>query len=289
MRLDDRYSAWLDGELADDEVAELEAELAADPELQEEFEALRSVRDLIRAESMVAMQAGALDRIIAEVAAEDSVDDDIVVVADEPAPAPVVSLDERRRRIPTFAAVAASFAIIVSVVGGLGGETTLPAVGELVARHDAAAAEMPLDGGDMDKMDDDMAGDMPSMTDSMEMMAAEIDDDLVHAIYESSTGSLISVFRQDGDLDVDELVDEMDGGDTGEMDGLPAWGKDIGDLHVTVLDGDGYVWTIVHDVDAPMDDMMNDVMSDLPSRSSGARERLHDVAEAIVEPFGFGF
>ena len=127
------------------------------------------------------------------------------------------------------------------------------------------------------------------MTDSMEMMAAEIDDDLVHAIYESSAGSLISVFRQVGDLDVDELVDEMDGGDTGEMDGLPAWGKDIGDLHVTVLDGDGYVWTIVHDVDAPMDDMMNDVMSDLPSRSSGARERLHDVAEAIVEPFGFGF
>lgn len=288
MRLDDRYSAWLDGELADDEIAELEAELAADPELREEFEALRSVRDLIRAESMVAMQAGALDRIIAEVAATDTVDDDIVVVADEPAPAPVVSLHERRRRVPTFAAVAASFAIIVSVVGGLGGDTTLPAVGELVARHDAAAADMPLDGGDMDKMDD-MAGDMPAMTGSMEMMAAEIDDDLVHAVYESSTGSLISVFRQDGDLDVDELVDEMDGGDTGEMDGLPAWGKDIGDLHVTVLDGDGYVWTIVHDVDAPMDDMMNDVMSDLPSRSSGARERLHDVAEAIVEPFGFGF
>ena len=287
MRLDDRYSAWLDGELADDEIAELEAELATDPELREEFEALRSVRDLIRAESMVAMQAGALDRIIAEIAAEDAVDDDIVVTGG-PAPAPVVSLGERRRRVPTFAAVAASFAIIVSVVGGLGGDTTLPAVGELVARHDAAAAEMPLDGGDMDKMADDMADDMPAMAGSMEMMHAEIDDDLVHAVYESSTGSLISVFRQNGDLDVDELVDEMDGGDTGEMDGLPAWGKDIGDLHVTVLDGDGYVWTIVHDVDAPMDDMMNDVMSDLPSRSSGARERLHDVAEAIVEPFGFG-
>ena len=287
MRLDDRYSAWLDGELADDEIAELEAELEADPELREEVEALRSVRDLIRAESMVAMQAGALDRIIAEIAAEDAVDDDIVVTGG-PAPAPVVSLGERRRRVPTFAAVAASFAIIVSVVGGLGGDTTLPAVGELVARHDAAAAEMPLDGGDMDKMADDMADDMPAMAGSMEMMHAEIDDDLVHAVYESSTGSLISVFRQNGDLDVDELVDEMDGGDTGEMDGLPAWGKDIGDLHVTVLDGDGYVWTIVHDVDAPMDDMMNDVMSDLPSRSSGARERLHDVAEAIVEPFGFG-
>ncbi|MEM8709289.1 MAG: RseA family anti-sigma factor [Actinomycetota bacterium] len=285
MNLDDRYSAWLDGELDEHEIPELEAELAGDPELQAEFEALRSVRDLIRAEAMVAMRPGALERIVAEVEA-DLVDSAPTTAADPSPAAPVVSLAERRRRVPAFAAVAASFAIIVSVVGGLGGDTTLPAVGDLIARHDAAAADM---SGDMDMSEmDDMADDMPAMDGSMSMMAAEVDDDLVHAIYESSTGSVVSVFRQDGELDVDELVDEMDGGDTGVMDGLPMWGKDIGDLHVTVLDGDGYVWTIVHDVGAPMDDMMNEVMADLPSRDAGVRERLHDVAEAIVEPFGIG-
>ena len=65
MNLDDRYSAWLDGELDAPEVAELEAELAADPQLAEEFDALRSVRDLIRAEAMMAMPASSLDRIVA--------------------------------------------------------------------------------------------------------------------------------------------------------------------------------------------------------------------------------
>ncbi|MEO0493090.1 MAG: hypothetical protein AAF081_06715 [Actinomycetota bacterium] len=284
MNLDDRFSGYLDGELPAEERPEIEAALAADPELRAEFDALRSVRDLIRAEAMVVMRPGSFERIVAEVEA-DSGDDIIVVPEAEPVVAPVVALADRRRRVPTFAAVAASFAIIVSVVGGLGGETTLPAVGELIARHDAAAADMPTDTGDMD---DDMMASMPAMDDTMSMMGAEVDDDLVHAIYESSSGSVVSVFRQDGDLDVDELVDEMDGGDTGVMDGLPMWGKDIGDLHVTVLDGDGYVWTIVSDVDDTMDEVMTDAMADLPSRSSGVRERLHDVAEAIVEPFGFG-
>ena len=186
-----------------------------------------------------------------------------------------------RRRLPAIAAVAASFAIIVSVVGGLGGRTTLPAVGDLIARHDAAAADMPHE--PMDPMDD-----MPAMPGPMEMAHAEVEGDLVHAVYTSSGGAVVSVFRQDGDLDVDGLVDEMDGGETGEMDGKPMWSKDVGDRHITVVDGEGYVWTIVHAVDEPMDPMMDDMMGDLPTRDAGTRERLHDVAEAIVEPFGLG-
>ena len=276
MRLDDRYSAWLDGELDEAEIRALEAELAADPALADEFEALRSVRDLIRSEAMLAMPAASLDRIVAEVEAADA-------GAESPAPSPVVDLASRRRRVPTFAAVAASFAIIVSVVGGLGGSATLPAVGDLVARHDAAAAEMPdLDAGPMD--------DMPAMPGAMEMAHSEtIENDVVHAVYVTSSGSVVSVFRQEGDLDLDGLVDEMDGGDTGEMGGHPMWVKDIDDLHVVVVDGDGYIWTFINEVDEPMDSMMDDMMDELPVRSAGVRERLHDVAEAIVEPFGFGF
>ena len=279
MTLDDRYSAWLDGELDQAEIARLEAELEADPDLAVEFDALRSVRDLIRTEAMLAMPPASLDRIVAAV--EATADDEPAVAVDT-ARAPVVDLSARRRRVPTFAAVAASFAIIVSVVGGLGGSSTLPAVGDLIARHDAAAADMPAAASDA--MDD-----MPAMPAPMEMATTEVDDDLVHAVYVTGAGSVVSVFRQDGDLDLDGLVDEMDGGDTGEMGGHPMWVKDIDDLHVVVVDGDGYVWTFINHVDEPMDSMMDDMMTDLPSRRDGARERLHDVAEAIVEPFGLGF
>ena len=64
MTLDDRYSAWLDGELDDAEIAILESELAADEALAAEFEALRSVRQYVRAEAMVALSPAALDRIV---------------------------------------------------------------------------------------------------------------------------------------------------------------------------------------------------------------------------------
>ncbi|MEM9466747.1 MAG: RseA family anti-sigma factor [Actinomycetota bacterium] len=283
MTLDDRYSAWLDGELDDAEIVVLEAELAADEALAAEFDALRSVRDLIRAEAMLAMPASSLDRIVAAVKADGVETATPAAPPVSAAPAPVVDLASRRRRVPTFAAVAASFAIIVSIVGGLGGSSTLPAVGDLIARHDAAAAEMPEhDSGPMD--------DMPAMPGAMEMAHSEtIDEDLVHAVYITGTGSVVSVFRQEGELDIDGLVDEMDGGDTGEMAGHPMWVKDVDDLHVVVVDGDGYVWTFINHVDEPMDSMMDDMMDELPTRSSGVRERLHDVAEAIVEPFGLGF
>ena len=284
MTLDDRYSAWLDGELDGDDIAVLEAELAADPDLAADFEALRSVRDLIRSEAMLAMPAASLERIVGEVDALDrSASEADTPRSSAAESATVVDLASRRRRVPTFAAVAASFAIIVSVVGGLGGSNTLPAVGDLVARHDAAAADMPEhESGPMD--------DMPSMPTPMEMAHSEtIDDGVVHAVYVSGEGTVVSVFRQTGELDLDGLVDEMDGGDTGEMAGHPMWAKDIGDLHVTVIDGDGYVWTFINDVAEPMDSMMDDMMTELPARSSGVRERLHDVAEAIVEPFGLGF
>ena len=200
---------------------------------------------------------------------------------DEASP-PVVDLASRRRRIPTFAAVAASFAIIVSVIGGVGGDTTLPAIGDLVARHDAAAAEMPKE-----PMDESMS-DMPKMDGEMDMMAGEVEGGVAHAVYVAKDGSIVSVFRHDGDLDGDALLDEM-GGSMGEMDGHAMWAKDMGARHVAVLDGDGYIWTIVSDVEVdPMADLMNDMMDELPERSPSLAERLHDLAEAVVEPFELG-
>ena len=274
MSLDERHSAWLDGELDDAAAAAVEAELAADPELAAQVEGLRSVRSLLRDHGVIDLRADAGERLVARVEALDA-------DATQVAAAPVVGL-AARRRVPTLAAIAASFAIIVSVIGGVGGSSTLPAVGDLIARHDAAAAEMPKE-----PMDDAPA-DMPKMDGAMEMMKAEEADGVAHAVYIAADGSVVSVFRVDGELDGDGLLDDM-GGSMGEMDGAPMWEADIGPRHVAVLDGDGYVWTIVSDVDVdPMVDLMDDMMDDLPERSPSLAERLHDVAEAIVEPFELG-
>ena len=274
MTLDERHSAWLDGELDDAAAAAVEAELAADPDLAAQVEGLRSVRSLLRDHGAIDLRADAGERLIARVEALDAEPGQLAAT-------PVVAL-AARRRVPTLAAIAASFAIIVSVIGGVGGSSTLPAVGDLIARHDAAAAEMP------EQPMEDTPSDMPKLDGAMDMMKAEEDDGVAHAVYIAADGSVVSVFRVDGELDGDALLDDM-GGSMGEMDGAPMWEADIGPRHVAVLDGDGYVWTIVSDVDVdPMVDLMDDMMDELPERSPSLAERLHDVAEAIVEPFELG-
>lgn len=280
MSLDERFSAWLDGELDESEISHLEAQLAADEELAAAFDALRSIRATIRSEAMMPMPMSSLGRIMVAVEAVDGVDVDGGEPVSPVETVPVSHLT--RRRAPTLAAAAASFAIIVSVVGGLGGTSTLPAVGDHLARHEAAAVDLPTMG--VVPMEDTLS--MPS---SLEVAhRARIDDDVVHAVYVSGTSSVVSVFRQDGALDLDGLVDEMNGGETTEMAGHPTWAKDVGRHHITVIGANGYVWTVITAVDEPMESMM-DVMDDLPSREADLHERLHDVAEAIVEPFGLGF
>ena len=265
MSLDERFSAWLDDELPAEEVAELQAMVDADPQLAAEFAALRSVRDLIRSEAMLAMPAASAERVVSRVAA-----DNVVGIGTGSA-----KKARRGRRVSTFAAVASSFAIVVGVVGGVGSGTTLPAVGELVALHSAAAATgEPEVMAEMDDMElvDDMGMDV--MGGSMDMMAAQVADDYVHCIYGSGDEAKVSVFRQTGDVDLDALVDEMDGGDLAEMSGQAAWVKDIDDWHVVVIDGDGYMWTFVSPVDMDMDSMMDDMMTDLPARDRGLVEQL---------------
>lgn len=270
MSLDQRHSVWLDGELETAEAAAVEAELAADPALAAEVEALRSVRSLLRERAMIDLHSDASDRLIARVEALDAAGQAV-------ARAPVVDVVTRHRLIRRFAA-AAVFAIIVSVIGGLGGDTTLPAIGDLVERHNAAAAEMPNE-----PMGESMSG-MPKMAGEMDMMAATVADGMAHAVYVAKDSSIVSVFRLDGELDSEALVDDM-GGSIGEMDGHDLWAKDIGTRHVTVLDGDGYVWTIVSDVEI---DLMADLVNELPERTPSLAQRIRAAAEAVIEPFGLG-
>ncbi len=271
MSLDQRHSGWLDGELETAEAAAVEAELAADPALAAEVEVLRSVRALLRERAMIDLHSDASDRLIARIEALDA--------AGQAVPwAPVVDVATRHRRLRRFAAAAAAFAIIVSVIGGVGGDTTLPAIGDLVVRHNAAAAEMPNE-----PMGESMSG-MPKMAGEVDMMAATVADGMAHAVYVAKDGSIVSVFRLDGELDSETLVDDM-GGSIGEMDGHDMWAKDIGTRHVVVLDGEGYVWTIISDVEV---DPVADLVNELPERSPSFAQRMRAAAGAVIEPFGLG-
>lgn len=282
---DDRISAFLDGELPESAAAEFEAEITANPSLAAEVESFAAVRNLLRTEAGVQPRAGAMERIVATVSAEALADHRAGDAEVGPGTvAPVVQLSGRRR-VPGLAAAAASFVIIGSVVGGLGGSTTLPAVGDLVARHAAAAAAESMPASDDDVMSEAMA-EGPSVPSGYEIAHASRDGSVIHLVYAGPDGSMVSIFQQEGDTDVSMIGDEMGKGELGEMGGQPMWSGSVGDTHVAVLDGDGYLFTVVGDADH---DTMVVMMGGLPSRDPGFTARLSDAADAIVEPFRLGW
>lgn len=277
-------SAHLDGELDPAERATVDEALAADPALAAEYAGLADVRRTLRGE-LLDPPHGVIDRIIAEVEAADAEPASGVAVA------PVVRLADRRR-VPTFAAAAAAMAIIASVVGGIGGAESLPAIGDFVAQHEAAAAvvagaPMPDDMADemmdMDEMPmPDAMAVAPTMPDDMAMAQAYVDGSTIHLVYLTSAGEPVSVFRHEGDTDVDDLGE----GSVSTADGADMWSAPRDGRYVVVIDGTGYVWVVVSD--GPHDDMMDDMMDELPSRSPSLGDRLRDMADAVVDPFAFG-
>ncbi len=274
---DDRLSAYLDDELGSDERAAVDTALATDPALRSILAELADLKELL-GRSPIVPSAAATDRIMA-----------VVERAEEPkkpSASPVVDL-ATRRRVPTFAAVAASIVIIASVVGGVGGTASIPAIGDLVARHEAAASV--LESGAEMAIDDDAMHEImdtgPAMPTSLDLTYADRDGTLVHAVFESSDGTLLSVFRQDGDTDLDGIGDKMGTGEIVDMGGHEMWATDMGETHVAVIDGDGFTWTIVGDAEA---DHMMAIMTDLPARSPTIGDRIGDVADVITRPFRLG-
>jgi hypothetical protein len=276
----DWLSAHLDGELSAAERVEVKAAIASDPRLAEEYEELARVRALLRGDA-VEPAVGAAARIVAAVAGAD-------VDADGSAEtlAPVVEL-RRWRRAPSMAAAAAAMVIIATVVGGVGGAEGVPAIGDLVAQHEAAAAvidgaPMPDDVTHMDEMPMDVAmAEAPPMPDELAMAHAFADGSTLHLVYVADDGEFVSVFRHEGDTDVHDMGD----GSVIEGDEASMWSGPHGDAYVAVIDGTGYVWVVVSA--EPHDSMMDDMMHDLPTRSPSIGDRARDAADAMVEPFRF--
>jgi len=122
------------------------------------------------------------------------------------------------------------------------------------------------------------------MPGSMWMTAAYVEaGDTVHLVYADGGGGVVSVFRQLGDAD---LADLGDGGDMEMMGDTAVWIAVMAELHVVVVDGKGYVWTVVAD---HHDEAMMAVMtSDLPERSPSLYDRILDLADIVADPWRLG-
>jgi hypothetical protein len=278
-------SAHLDGELSAPEVAQVDAMLATDPGLAAAYADLARVRSVLRA-AAVEPPVGSIERIVALVEADVEADEE--ADGGEHAIAPVLPF-VTRRRVPTFAAVAAVVVIIVSVVGGIAPSRSLPALGDLIVQHQAAAAVLngePMP-DDMDQLGmdeipmDEVSGVGPPTPDGYAMRHAFANDTTVQLVYVTAAGDAVSVFRYEGDTDLNDLG----AGSISRSGDEPMWAAQRSDAYVVVVDGEGYVWVVVSA--EPQDSMMVDLMHDLPTRSPSLGERLRETADIVLEPFRF--
>ena len=102
-----RLNAALDGELDAENASRFERDLAVDPSLEAEYRALKTLRDAVRrAAPREAAPKALVDRVLA-----------LAAPAERATPANVVPLAPRRARLPRWAALAASFAVLGFAAG----------------------------------------------------------------------------------------------------------------------------------------------------------------------------
>jgi hypothetical protein len=230
---DERLSAYLDGELTPTDVASLEADLVASPELATDLASLDRTRQLLRSMGDVEPTPGVFDPV-------------------------VVSLDAKRRgrRARRLAApavavlgVAAVWLLVLGVFSGTGVARLVPAVDDYVDRHASAIELVESDGflaidtADMPPMVDDDTG--------LAMMGAYRRDDVMQAVYSDGTHEL-SVYREPGRVDWDSI--EARGGTVDEVDDDKMWHYEADGFAVVVVERRDHVVTVV--ADPGMDDMM---------------------------------
>ena len=252
-------SARLDGELDAEEARQVDDALDRDAAAVAELDELARVRDALRGLPAVEPPAG----FYAGLLAEGGADDQVAAAAARPG---------RRRGLRVGAVVAAVAAAVVVVaalavglVGDDDGEPMVPAVAQLVARHDAVAmagGPAPVDDGfepmsadELDAMEGPMAAP-PSLPGSFARVAGYHDEGgTMHLVYDAD-GMVVSVYAQPGRVDFGALPGE---GERMDLDGDEAWMDpdvpvDGRGVEVLVLQRGDTAYTFV--ADAPHDQVM---------------------------------
>jgi anti-sigma factor RsiW len=139
----DVLSAYLDGECTDAERTEVEARLAESAEWRAELEEVRGARTMLRAVADRDAPAGFWDSVLATVAAADEQTDAHPDAHSDAVAAPVVSLEEKRRRrgrwVATAFAAAAAVGLAIVIVPHR--HHVAPDVTAVVVQHGAQASD----------------------------------------------------------------------------------------------------------------------------------------------------
>jgi len=241
----DALSDLLDGRLPAREAAEMRAHLVTCADCAAELDAVRDARTSVRSLPAVEPPAGFLERLLVELEAVD----------DGPVRSRVAAVLPLRRRAALANAAAAVVAGLFLVVTGGGGEPAVavsPEVGGAVEQHASTISSMSAGiGGLAPGMPPSQVPEpflAPKRLGDYRLVRALRSPEGVYLLYRKAEHGL-SVFEQEGDLDLDRLPDP---GERLEVDGDDAWrwtGPEAGG-RVLVLERDGVVVTLVGDESA---------------------------------------
>lgn len=303
-KLDELLSAYLDGELTDEERAEVDAYLDRSAAAREELAGLDRARSLVRGLPAVDPPFGFYERAI----------------LDERRAARAGGDGARRNapRWPGLAAAGAAAAALVLVVGVTPvGDRVAPPVAAFAERHDEMASEAPTgtavppatavtttatpppttaDAGGFDPMPmaeaDAMGGPyaIPAALDDYQRVAVyRADAGTVHVVYRHGA-AMVSVYEQVGTVDWTSLPD----GDRMTVGDDPAWASKTapgagrgrtGAASVLVVERPPLVYTVVASMGH---DEMVTMATSLPEPGSmGLTDRAREACADIVSRFGF--
>lgn len=168
---------------------------------------------------------------------------------------------------------------LASATGVVERAGVVPPIDDLVVRHDLAArAGLPTDTDDgqtpsVGPAPLDTPLDLPAGFQPEGAVAAE---DVRQAVYARGDES-VSVFVQDGRLNWSGLPD----GQLIDLGGLPAWVD--GERSIAVIETAGSTVTVV----GLGPEELQETLRGVPRPSPGFGERIGDLAEAVVETFGY--
>ncbi len=183
-----------------------------------------------------------------------------------------------RIMVGLLAATVAVLAIVVGT-GVVERAGVVPPIDDLVLRHDLAArAGLSTDGdpGSAAPSGQRAAESQLSLPDGFEPEGTVAAEDLRQAVYARGDES-VSVFVQDGRVDWSGLP----GGGLTELDGLAAWVD--GERRIAVVETAGGTVTVV----GLAPEELERTVRSAPRVSTGFWDRVEELAEAVVETFGY--
>ncbi|MGY9071496.1 MAG: anti-sigma factor family protein [Acidimicrobiales bacterium] len=257
--LDERLSAYLDGELSADEASEIRLLLESSALARAEFEAVTEAREFVRGLPLLEPPP------------------DVVRMLRRGSPlAPVRSSGKpARTRLSAIAISAVATAAFWGVVVGTTGfSASVSSVDTVVAAHSSVIPTdaVAVDSAEMDNMP------MPSEPPGMTLVHVERLGRATHAMY-SDGAQQVSVFAEPGRVD----WSAMSVGDRVEIGGDPGWHGSIEGYDVVVVQRGRNVFTIVAETSDEMMDMGESMTVD---EKTSIGDRVRDAADNLVQTFG---